>query len=173
MEHIGRKEIFFLILCLFLFGSPVFAENGKEPEEDNETAYQLQLMKTLIKCLELNDQLYLKHKSIQLETRTALVVFRNNMKLNDFNKVRDRSEAYLDHTEELLNINREIIRNLADCSTREELRDAIHLIAHNQTVILLAFNDLCVLTDVAAGHMAEAIRISRKTIGKRFYFDFL
>jgi hypothetical protein len=173
MEHFGRKEIFFVVLFLFLLGVPVSAENGNYQEEENEIAYQLQMMKTLIKCLKLNDELVAKHKSIELNTNKALNVFKNNLKSDVFYKVRDRSEIYLGHSEELLNINREILEHLSDYKTANELRDAIRVIAYNQTVILLVFNDLCVLTDVAAGHMTEEIKVSRKSGNSRLYFDLL
>jgi hypothetical protein len=173
MDHIGRKEIFFVVLFLFLLGVPVSAENGNYQEEENEIAYQLQMMKTLIKCLKLNDELVAKHKSIELNTNKALNVFKNNLKSDVFYKVRDRSEIYLGHSEELLNINREILEHLSDYKTANELRDAIRVIAYNQTVILLVFNDLCVLTDVAAGHMTEEIKVSRKSGNSRLYFDLL
>jgi len=136
-------------------------------------AYQLQMMKTLIKCLKLNDELVAKHKLIELNTNKALNVFKNNLKSDVFYKVRDRSETYLGHSEELLNINREILEHLSDYKTANELRDAIRVIAYNQTVILLVFNDLCVLTDVAAGHMTEEIKVSRKSGNSRLYFDLL
>jgi len=173
MEHIGRKEIFFVVLFLILLGVPVSAENGNYQEEENETAYQLQLIKTLVKCLRLNNELMAKHKAIGVNTEKALKIFRNNLGSDIFYKVRDRSETYLGHSEELLNINREILEHLSECKTPEELSDAIRVLAYNQTVILLIFNDLCVLTDVAAGHVAEEVRISRKAGQSRVYFDFL
>lgn len=173
MEHAGRKEIFFVVLFLFLLGVPVSAENGNYQEEENEIAYQLQLMKTLMKCLKLNDELVAKHKLIEINTNKALNVFRNNLKADVFHKVRDRSEAYLGHSEELLKINREILNHLEDYKTANDLRDAIRVIAYNQTVVLLVFNDLCVLTDVTAGQVTEAIKVSRKARTSRLYFDFL
>jgi len=173
MEHIGRKEIFFVVLFLFLLGVPVSAENGNYQEEENETAYQLQLMKTLVKCLKLNEELLEKHEKIEITTNKALNVFRNKLKSDIFYKVKDRSEVYLGHTEELLSINREIINHLSNCKTPDELRDAIRIIAYNQTVILLAFNELCILTDVAAGHVTEDIKVSRTAGNSRLAFDFL
>ena len=172
MEHIGRKEIFFVVLILFLLGAPVSAENGNYQEEESELAYQLQMMKTVMKCLELNNELMSNHRAIENNTNKALIVFRNNLKSDFFEKVRDRAEAYLDHSEELLNINREIIGQIQDYKRLNELRDAIYVIAFNQTVILLTFKDLCVLTDVAAGQVTEEIKVSRKAENSRLYFAF-
>jgi hypothetical protein len=77
-----------------------------------------------------------------------------------------------DHSEELLNINREIIGQIKDYKTPNELRDAIYVIAFNQTVILLSFNNLCVLTDVAAEQVREENQVSRKAGNGRLYFAF-
>jgi hypothetical protein len=172
MEHIGRKEIYFVILIFFLLGVPVSADNGNYQEEESEVAYQLQMMKTLMKCLVLNDELMANHRAIENNTNKALIVFRNNLKADVFEKVRDRAEAYLDHSEELLNINREIIGQIQDYKTPNELRDAIYVIAFNQTVILLTFNNLCVLTDVAAEQVREENQVSRKAGNSRLYFAF-
>jgi hypothetical protein len=173
MEHIGRKEIFFVVLFLFLLGVPVSAENGNLQGEDNEVAYQLQLMKTLVKCLKLNEELMAKQRAIEVNTGKALKVFRHNLRSDIFSKVRDRSEIYLGHSEELLKINREILDHISECKTPDELNDAIRIIAYNQTVILLIFNDLCVLTDVTAGQVTEEVKVSRKAGNSRLYFDFL
>jgi hypothetical protein len=173
MDHIGRKEIFFVVLFLFLLGVPVSAENGNCQEEENDIACQIQMMKTVMKCLKLNDELMAKQKAIEIDTNKALNVFRINLKSDVFEKVRDRAETYLDHSEELLKVNREILGKISDCKTINELRDAIRVVAYNQTVILFAFNDLCVLTDVAAGHVTEGVKVSRKAVNSRVYFDFL
>ena len=161
MDHIGKKEIFFVVLFLILLGMPVSAENVVYQDEDCDLVCELQLMDAVLKCLRLNEELTEKHKFIETNTYKALAVFSKHMKMDVFAKVKDRTKAYLDHSEELLRINREALSQLKSYETRDEVKDAINAIAYNQTIVLMTLSDLCVFTEATVRFLEREYKVAR------------